>query len=316
MIVMSYRLFVYYCAVCGGGAALLAWMLAVAIGLEGVDSNLLYSLVLGGVLGMTVSGALGTVDSLLNAPPNQRVVRIAGAAAFGLVGGLIAGMLCDLVTTVTPWLRFVGWTIVGVATGASVNAYDLIQSLLSGKPLGLAKQKLKNGVMGGALGGGVGGLLFSLLDLFQIRESLPRTSLVLGLVVLGMGVGFLAGLAQLIVKEAWIQVESGFRPGRELVLAKEETTIGRAESCDLGLFGDNSIDRLHARIERQGESYFLTDAASEGGTFLNNRRVTQATKLHAGDLIRVGGSVLMFGERAKHQRWTKSHAAGDALSAL
>jgi pSer/pThr/pTyr-binding forkhead associated (FHA) protein len=65
------------------------------------------------------------------------------------------------------------------------------------------------------------------------------------------------------------------------------------------LFGDNSIDRVHARIERQGESYFLADAGSEGGTFLNNRRLTQSTKLHAGDLIRLGGSVLMFGERAK-----------------
>ena len=60
-----------------------------------------------------------------------------------------------------------------------------------------------------------------------------------------------------------------------------------------------SIDRVHARIERQGDCYFLADAGSEGGTFLNNRRLTQSTKLHAGDLIRLGGSVLMFGERAK-----------------
>ena len=304
--VMSYRIFVYYCAVCGGGAAFVAWVLTVAIGLEGVDSNLFHSLVLGGILGMTVAGALGTVDSLLNAPRDQRAVRILGAAAFGLVGGFITGMLCDLLTAITPWLRFVGWAIVGIATGASINAYALIQSLLSGKPLGLAKQKLMNGIIGGALGGGCGGLLFSLFDLFRIRDSLPRTSVALGLIVLGMGIGLLAGLAQFIVKEAWIQVESGFRPGRELLLAKAETTIGRAESCDLGLFGDNSIDLLHARIERQEDSYFLTDIGSEGGTFLNNRRVTQATKLHAGDLIRVGGSMLMFGERAKTTTMEKS----------
>ena len=157
-------------------------------------------------------------------------------------------MLCDLLTAITPWLRFVGWAIVGIATGASISAYALIQSLLSGKPLGLAKQKLMNGIIGGALGGGCGGLLFSLFDLFQIRDSLPRTSVVLGLVVLGTGIGLLAGLAQFIVKEAWIQVESGFRPGRELLLAKAETTIGRAEACDLGLFRDNSIDRLRTLL--------------------------------------------------------------------
>jgi hypothetical protein len=296
---MSYRIFVYYWAMCGGGAAFLAGVLTMLIGLEGVASNLVHSLVLGGILGMMVAGTLGTVDSLSNAPLNQRAIRIVGAAAFGLVGGFITGMLCELMIAISPWLRFVGWAFVGVATGASVNAYALIQALLSGKPLGLAKQKLMNGIIGGALGGGVGGLLLTLFDLIQVRENLPRTSLVLGLVVLGIGVGLLGGLAQLIVREAWIQVESGFRPGRELMLAKTETTIGRAESCDIGLFGDSSIDQLHARIERQGDSYLLSDVGSEGGTFLNNRRVTQSTKLHAGDLIRVGSSVLMFGERAK-----------------
>ena len=32
--------------------------------------------------------------------------------------------------------------------------------------------------------------------------------------------------------------------GREIMLTKDETTIGRAESCDIGLFGDNAIERL------------------------------------------------------------------------
>jgi FHA domain len=296
---MPNRIFVYYCALCGGGAAFLAWAIMAVTGLAIVESDLLHSMLVGAILGIAVVGALASVDSILNAPPGHRLTRVLGAAAFGLLGGLMAGMLCDLLTKITPWLRFIGWLIVGVAIGAAIHVYDLIQSLLSGKPLGLAKQKLTKGMIAGALGGGTGGLLFSLLDLIQVRDSLPRTSLVLALVILGMGVGLFAGFAQLVLKEAWIKVEAGFRPGREMVLDKNELTIGRAESCDLGLFGDSSIDGVHARIERQGESYFLADAGSEGGTFLNNRRVTQATKLHAGDLIRVGGSVLMFGERVK-----------------
>ena len=56
------------------------------------------------------------------------------------------------------------------------------------------------------------------------------------------------GLAQVVLKEAWLRVEQGFRPGRELMLVKEETAIGRAEGCDLGLFGDNGVERKHARI--------------------------------------------------------------------
>jgi hypothetical protein len=283
---------------CGGGAAFVASIIVAAIGLGTLESNTLYSILVGAIFGMTVAGAFGIVDSVLNAPADQRLVRTLGAAAFGIIGGLVAGMLCELMTKITPWLRFVGWTILGMAVGASINLYDLIHSLLSGKPRGLTKQRMAKGMIGGAWGGAAGGLLFSLLDLIQVQDSLPRASLATALVIVGMCIGLFAGLAHFIVKEAWVKVEAGFRPGREVVLDKTETTIGRAESCDLGLFGDNSIDPTHARIERQGESYFLADAGGQGGTFLNNRRVTKSTKLHSGDLIRVGSSVLMFGERA------------------
>ena len=60
----------------------------------------------------------------------------------------------------------------------------------------------------------------------------------MGFVALGMCIGLLIGLAQVILKEAWVRVEAGFRAGREMILSKPEVTIGRAESCDIGLFGD------------------------------------------------------------------------------
>jgi hypothetical protein len=292
-------MFTYYCALCGGGAAFLAGVIMVGIGSATLESDLLHSLLVGALLGTTVTGALASVDAYFNAPSDQRLVRILGAAGFGFAGGLVAGMLCELLTKITPWFRFVGWIILGVATGAACNIYDLVQSYLSGRPLGLTRPKLTQAMIGGALGGAVGGLLFSFLDLIRVNDFLPRTSLVLALVIVGMGIGLFAGLGHLILKEAWVKVEAGFRPGREVRLDKLETTIGRAEACDLGLFGDNSIDPIHARIERREESFFLTDADSAGGTFLNNRRVLQPTQLHTGDLIRVGSSVLMFGERAK-----------------
>jgi pSer/pThr/pTyr-binding forkhead associated (FHA) protein len=83
------------------------------------------------------------------------------------------------------------------------------------------------------------------------------------------------------------------------MLTKDETTIGRAESCDLGLFGDNTIERLHARIKRVNNRFILLDEESASGTYVNDYRVDQPTPLNAGDAIRVGRSVLRFGERAK-----------------
>jgi pSer/pThr/pTyr-binding forkhead associated (FHA) protein len=105
-----------------------------------------------------------------------------------------------------------------------------------------------------------------------------------------------------MLKEAWLKVEEGFRAGRELMLSKEETTIGRAESCDLGLFGDNTIEKLHAKILIQNNRYVLAHAGEGGQTFLNDQPVSsKPVPLRAGDRIRIGKSVLQFGERQKRK---------------
>src|SRR5207253_3058764 len=74
------------------------------------------------------------------------------------------------------------------------------------------------------------------------------TPIGLGFVAIGASIGLLVGLAQIILKEAWIKVEAGFRPGRELIIAKEKTTIGRAEGSDIALFGDSGVEKTHANI--------------------------------------------------------------------
>ena len=107
------------------------------------------------------------------------------------------------------------------------------------------------------------------------------------------------GLAQVVLKEAWVRVEQGFRAGREMILSKPDTTVGRAESCDIGLFGDNAVERTHARILREGDRYLLVDADTPAGTYLNGRRIDGPTPLRSGDEIRVGRNTLRFGERQK-----------------
>ena len=61
-------------------------------------------------------------------------------------------------------------------------------------------------------------------------------------------------------------------PAVKLILAKPEITIGRSEGCDIGLFGDPDVDRLHARILHQGDEYLVADAGSAAGTFVNDLR--------------------------------------------
>jgi pSer/pThr/pTyr-binding forkhead associated (FHA) protein len=97
-------------------------------------------------------------------------------------------------------------------------------------------------------------------------------------------------------------VDQGFRKGREQILAKQEITIGRAESCDIGLFGDMAVERVHCKIVRQGNQYLLVDAGSTSGTYVNDVRVVQPHPLRSGDAIRLGRCLLRFGERQKNRQ--------------
>jgi hypothetical protein len=301
---MSFKLFIYYCALCGGWAAFVAWACVQGFGF-GPDgphrpaSDEAGTALIACLLGLLVAAAVGTIDALLNTRGAQRIGRVLLCLMVGAMGGLTGGFLGEWLYQQAGVPRTFGWMLVGVAIGASVGVFDLLQALATPNTLRGALKKVRNGILGGLLGGCVGGLLFDLV--LRSTASLPRSSLATGLAILGVCIGLLIGLAQVILKEAWLRVESGFRAGRELMLSKEETTIGRAEACDVGLFGDKAVERLHARILLRDNRYLLADANSPGGTYLNDRRVTEPSPLRSGDAIRVGGCVLRFGERQKRK---------------
>ena len=77
----------------------------------------------------------------------------------------------------------------------------------------------------------------------------------------------------------------------EIRLGLTETRIGRGADADL-LLPDPSVSRLHARIFRVGEQYFLADA-SRNGTYLDGKRVTQAA-LEGGQTFRIGPYQIHF----------------------
>ncbi|HVS39287.1 MAG TPA: FHA domain-containing protein, partial [Gemmataceae bacterium] len=297
---MSFKTFIYYCAICGGWAAFLAWVLVQGLGIRDVEPPFLRVVLIGGLLGGLTAGAVGAVDAVLNETGGQRYVRVLLCTALGGVAGLLGGLIGQAFFFVTPYLLFIGWIIAGTLIGASIGAFDVFRALAAHQGMGAAGRKVLNGVYGGFLGGFVGGLFFGPLYMNEGAQRLfPHSSLAVALVVLGLCIGVLIGLAQVVLKEAWLKVEAGFRPGREVMLSKDETTIGRAESCDIGLFGDSALEKLHARIERKNNQYFLADAETAGGTYLNEKSVRQPTPLRNGDQIRVGACVLRFGERAK-----------------
>jgi Inner membrane component of T3SS, cytoplasmic domain len=183
--------------------------------------------------------------------------------------------------------------------------FDLIVSVLKGQDSRGAMKKIINGVVGGGLGGIIGGILAVLLQqvwthLFATKppKNLYSPS-AWGFVALGLFIGLLISLAQVIMKEAWLRVEAGFRQGRELIVNKDEITIGRGEGCDVGLFGDSAVEKLHARLLHRGDQYLLEDVGTVSGTYVNDARIRGQHPLRSGDVIRLGKCLLRFGERAK-----------------
>jgi serine phosphatase RsbU (regulator of sigma subunit) len=69
--------------------------------------------------------------------------------------------------------------------------------------------------------------------------------------------------------------------------------IGRSSSCDLVL-QDLNVSRLHAQLVRRAEGYYILDAGGKNGTYVNDRRIEDATPVAPGDRIRLGTTTLIF----------------------
>jgi len=71
-------------------------------------------------------------------------------------------------------------------------------------------------------------------------------------------------------------------------------TIGRSPGSDLPL-DDGFVSTTHARIVPRGQYFFVEDLGSTNGTFVNEKRVTEA-QLRPAARVRIGETVLRYEE--------------------
>ncbi len=91
---------------------------------------------------------------------------------------------------------------------------------------------------------------------------------------------------------AWLYILSGPSAGRDFRLGAK-TTIGRDPTeCDVVL-SDPTVSERHARIQREGDEFFIYDLASLNRTFVNGQPV-QRQILADDDEIRIGNVTLIF----------------------
>lgn len=86
-----------------------------------------------------------------------------------------------------------------------------------------------------------------------------------------------------------LKIKSGTLAGHSFELGEGITTIGRGENCKIKFdpFGEKIASKNHAFIELKPDGFYLTDANSTNGTYLNGQKIT-TVKLNSGDQIQFG----------------------------
>lgn len=80
-------------------------------------------------------------------------------------------------------------------------------------------------------------------------------------------------------------------PRDEYMLTQGDVSIGSGASADI-LIKDSGISRLHARLTKEGEMYFIKDMNSTNGTWVNEHRLSvyEMCPVKNGDIIRLAQS--------------------------
>lgn len=275
---MSLFLKMIYGMLTGAWGGLAAWILLdKVLGLEPANPYL-DALLNGTVIGVCVGGFIGGFGGLVEGRWSRLVRGLGGGLALGLFGGaaglLVGEILFQTLGRITL-VRALGWAIFGVAIGVGEGL--LIRSW----------RRMLFGLVGGLAGGVLGSLAFVLVR--QTLES-PGFSRALGFTILGALLGLCIGLAPLAVSSFIGKlrvISSGRNEGKEVLLDKAVIQIGRYDGCDLGLYGDKSIEPHHAEIRRDQQGYLIQPVAN-APVRINGQPTIGPQRLQKGDRIGIG----------------------------
>ncbi len=89
----------------------------------------------------------------------------------------------------------------------------------------------------------------------------------------------------------------GPKAGKTATLTSDNFTVGRGEECDL-LVDQDGISRMHCRITKEGDDYYVADTQSTNGVYINGHKLEGRHKLKSNDNIRLGSQHFLFTSEA------------------
>jgi Ca-activated chloride channel family protein len=220
-------------------------------------------LAIGAGLGLIASQNLYLHRPALTKP--EAIRGAIGSAVAGLVAGAAGQMVFASASQAPAVLvgmgRIVGWALVGLLLGLGISRF--VPNL---KPI--------RGLAGGALGGAIGAIGFLLIGLL-LGDAAGR---LVGAAIVGFFIGAMIALLEVVLREAWLEVEYGPTEIRTVSLGRQPVTLGSDSSqCTVYLAGVAPV-ALRCSLE---DGKVLCEEPPAGPQFLlspgDNRRLGKAT---------------------------------------
>ncbi len=251
---------------------------------------------------------IGAADGLVCRLPRRALL----CGLVGLLVGFVGGFICSLMANIiyAP-LTQLAMKASGGENGLSALGF-VIQVVgrsfawcLAGMAMGLgqgialrSKRLLLYGLLGGVVGGLLGGLLFDPIDMILLGPDKPSAhwSRLVGFGVIGLSVGGMIGLVELLARDAWLRMTQGPLTGKEFLIFKDVMNVGASPRSDIYLFNDPLVAGQHAIIRALGDECEIEARESSNPVLLNNRPITRA-RLRHGDNVTIGRTAFVFQQR-------------------
>jgi hypothetical protein len=268
---------------------------------------------LGFVLFSIVAGMiglfLGAADGLVCRVPRRAILCGVVGLLVGLVGGLVSSVLASIAYAPLSALAMKQYASESSALSTIGFGIQMIGRTLAwglaGLAMGLGQgialrstRLLLYGLIGGVVGGLLGGLFFDPIDVILLGTDKPSShwSRLIGMAVIGLSVGGMIGVVELLARDAWLRMTQGPLTGKEFLIFKDVMNIGASPRSDIYLFNDPLVAENHAVIRAIGDTCEIEARQSHQPILINNRSVTRARLRHS-DSVTIGRTIFVFQQR-------------------
>lgn len=257
-------------------------------------SYLLFLALLGAVVGALMGAFLGAGEGITSRIksriPNGMLLGaligcfggvagvLVGQAALWLSGELFMRSYGNFQWVVLPVSRAIGWGVLGIFVGASEGVRAM------------SPKKITVGILGGLLGGLAGGAVLEYSRLLFPHLALSR---LLGLVVLGLAIGFFYGMIEQGLASGVMRILTGELKGKEFLINQGRMRIGRSKRNEIALPSYQDLADFQAQVRvKKGETY-LVNLEPKLAVLVNEEKI-QEHKLKLGDVIKIGSAKIFY----------------------